>query len=60
MRRLFCQPNAFNTAPNRTLQRVGFRYVGTYEMQPSPINFPQSITRWMLSAGDLSAAKATG
>ncbi len=48
LRRLFCQPNAFNVAPNRTLQRVGFRYVFTEEMQPSFINFPQPITRWVL------------
>jgi RimJ/RimL family protein N-acetyltransferase len=48
LRRLFCQPNAFNVAPNRTMQRIGFRYVFTEEMQPSPINFPQPITRWVL------------
>jgi RimJ/RimL family protein N-acetyltransferase len=48
LQRLFCQPNAYNVAPNRTLQRVGFRYVFTAEMQPSKINFPQPITRWVL------------
>jgi RimJ/RimL family protein N-acetyltransferase len=48
LKRLFCQPNAFNVAPNRTLQRAGFRYVFTKEMQPSTINFPQPITRWVL------------
>jgi RimJ/RimL family protein N-acetyltransferase len=48
LRRLYCQPNAYNVAPNRTLQRVGFRYVFTKEMQPSTINFPQPITRWVL------------
>jgi RimJ/RimL family protein N-acetyltransferase len=48
LRRLFCQPNAYNVAPNRTLQRVGFRYVFTEEMQPSFINCSQPITRWVL------------
>jgi RimJ/RimL family protein N-acetyltransferase len=48
LRRLFCQPNAYNVAPNRTLQRAGFRYVFTAEMAPSSINFPQPITRWVL------------
>ncbi|HVX33950.1 MAG TPA: GNAT family protein [Solirubrobacterales bacterium] len=48
LKRLFCQPNAFNVAPNRTLQRAGFRYVFTKEMQPSPINFPQPLTRWVV------------
>lgn len=48
LRRLFCQPNAYNVAPNRTLQRAGFTYVFTEEMQPSFINFVQPITRWAL------------
>jgi len=48
LQRLYCQPNAFNVAPNRTLQRAGFRYAFTKEMQPSPINFPQPLTRWVL------------
>jgi RimJ/RimL family protein N-acetyltransferase len=52
LKRLFCQPNAFNTAPNRTLQRAGFRYVFTAEMQPSIINSPQPITRWVLERRD--------
>lgn len=34
LRRLFCQPNAFNVAPNRTLQRAGFRHL--LSEQPSP------------------------
>jgi RimJ/RimL family protein N-acetyltransferase len=51
LQRLFCQPNAYNVAPNRTLQRAGFRYCFTEEMQPSSINFPQPITRWVLERG---------
>jgi hypothetical protein len=46
--RLFCEPNAFNVAPNRTLQRAGFRYLFTHEDQPSPINFFHVTTRWVL------------
>ena len=48
LQRLYCQPNALNVAPNRTLQRAGFRYVFTKTMAPSPINFSQPITRWVL------------
>ena len=48
LQRLYCQPNAFNVAPNRTCQRAGFRYVFTKQMTPSPINFPQPVTRWVL------------
>jgi RimJ/RimL family protein N-acetyltransferase len=27
LKQLFCEPNAFNVAPNRTLQKAGFTYV---------------------------------
>jgi RimJ/RimL family protein N-acetyltransferase len=57
LKRLFSQPNAYNVAPNRTLQRVGFRYVFTAEMQPSTINFVQPITRWVIERGDLASAR---
>jgi RimJ/RimL family protein N-acetyltransferase len=46
--RLYCEPNAFNTAPNRTVQRAGFRYQFTHEARPGPINFRQSTTRWVM------------
>jgi len=48
LQRLYCQPNAFNVAPNRTCQGAGFRYVFTKQLTPSPINFPQPVTRWVL------------
>jgi RimJ/RimL family protein N-acetyltransferase len=48
LQRLFCQPNALNTAPNRTLQAAGFRYVKTLMTTPSPLNYRQPITRWLL------------
>jgi RimJ/RimL family protein N-acetyltransferase len=52
LERLYCEPNAFNTAPNRTLQRAGFRYLFTHEAQPTPINFHQTITRWVIERPD--------
>ena len=48
LQRLFCEPNAFNVAPNRTLQRAGFRYLFTHEAKPTSINFTQITTRWVL------------
>lgn len=48
LERIYSEPNAFNIAPNRTLQRAGFRYLFTHETTPSPINFPQAVTRWVL------------
>jgi RimJ/RimL family protein N-acetyltransferase len=49
--RLYCEPYAFNTAPNRTLQAAGFKYVKTHETVPGPFNFHQPVTRWMLESG---------
>ncbi|CCD88007.1 Conserved hypothetical protein; Putative Acyl-CoA N-acyltransferase [Bradyrhizobium sp. ORS 285] len=47
LKRLFCEPNAYNTAPNRTLQKAGFRYLKTYKTVPGPMNYHQAVTRWM-------------
>lgn len=47
LERLFCEPNAFNAAPNRTLQSVGFRYVKTHMTVPGPLNYHQAVTRWV-------------
>ncbi len=55
LQRLYCQPNAFNIAPNRTLQSVGFRYVETVMATPSSINFHQPITRWILERSKFGA-----
>jgi RimJ/RimL family protein N-acetyltransferase len=48
LQRLYCEPNAFNVAPNRTLQRAGFTYLFSHEAAPSSINFVQVTTRWVL------------
>ena len=55
LERLFCQPNAFNVAPNRTLQRAGFRYVKTYETVPGALNHHQAVTLWALERPRVTA-----
>jgi hypothetical protein len=45
---LFCEPNAFNVGPNRTLQKVGFKYLKTNITVPGPLNYYQAVTRWVL------------
>ena len=49
LQRLFCEPNAFNIAPNRTLQSVGFKYVKTHNTVPGAINYHQAVTRWIMA-----------
>jgi RimJ/RimL family protein N-acetyltransferase len=56
LQRLFCQPNALNTAPNRILQAAGFRYVKTLMTAPSLLNYRQPITRWVLERGAAGSA----
>jgi RimJ/RimL family protein N-acetyltransferase len=48
LKRLFCEPNAFNVAPNRTLQKAGFKYLKTHMTVPGPFNFHQAVNRWVL------------
>jgi RimJ/RimL family protein N-acetyltransferase len=48
LKRLFCEPNAFNVAPNRTLQKAGFKYLKTHMTVPGPLNFHQAVTRWAM------------
>jgi RimJ/RimL family protein N-acetyltransferase len=48
LKRLFCEPNAFNVAPNRTLQKAGFRYLKTHMTVPGPLNFHQAVNRWVI------------
>jgi RimJ/RimL family protein N-acetyltransferase len=48
LQRLFCEPNAFNVGPNRTVQKAGFKYLKTYMTVPGPLNYHQAVTRWVL------------
>jgi len=45
---LFCEPNAFNVGPNRTLQKAGFKYLKTHMTVPGAINYHQAVTRWVM------------
>ena len=47
LRRLYCEPNAYNAAPNRALQAAGFRYVKTHRTVPGRLNYHQAVTRWL-------------
>jgi len=58
LEQLYCEPNAFNVAPNRALQKAGFRYVKTHETVPGPLNFPQAVTQWVLTKAALGVVAA--
>jgi RimJ/RimL family protein N-acetyltransferase len=49
LKKLYCEPYALNPAPNRTLKKVGFRFVKEYITTPGFLNFEQPVNRWELS-----------
>ena len=59
LERLLCEPNALNVAPNRTLQRAGFRYEMSHHTIPGPLNPPQVVTRWRFERGWLADSAGT-
>jgi RimJ/RimL family protein N-acetyltransferase len=57
LKSLFCEPNAFNIAPNRTLQKAGFKYLKTHMTVPGPLNYHQAVTRWMVERPQMAGWK---
>lgn len=47
LERLYCEPHAFNVAPNRTLQAAGFTYLSTQRTTPTPLNVEQVTNLWV-------------
>ncbi len=48
LEKIFCQPNALNNAPNKTMEKAGFEFIKKYETIPSWINFKQFVNLWVL------------
>ena len=49
LQKLFCEPYALNLAPNRTLAKVGFELLQSYETTPGWIAFEQPVNRWLMT-----------
>jgi RimJ/RimL family protein N-acetyltransferase len=45
---LVCEPYALNEAPNRVLEKLGFRFIREYECIPGGHCFRQNVKRWEL------------
>ena len=52
LKTLYCEPFALNTAPNRTLEHAGFRFVKEYITTPGWINFEQPVNLWEMNFDD--------
>jgi RimJ/RimL family protein N-acetyltransferase len=53
LQRLWCEPYAENPAPNRTLPKLGFRFVKRYRTVPGSINFEQDVNLYCLEKNQL-------
>jgi len=54
LEKLICEPRAENIAPNKTLKKLGFELVKTYETTPGWINFHQTVNRYELTKKQLN------
>jgi RimJ/RimL family protein N-acetyltransferase len=52
LKKLYCEPFAFNVAPNRTLAKAGFTFVKQYKTVPGSLNFEQEVNLWEMSVED--------
>lgn len=50
LQKLFCQRNALNPAPNKTLEHAGFEFVKRYEIISGWLNFKQFVNLWVLDS----------
>ncbi len=48
LKRLWCEPYAENPAPNRTLPKLGFKFIKRYRTVPGPFNFEQDVNLYCL------------
>lgn len=49
LKKLYCEPNALNTAPNKTLEKAEFQFVKNHVTTPGWLNFEQPVNLWELS-----------
>lgn len=54
LNKLICEPYAKNAAPNKTLKKFGFTSIGSFNTIPGPINFQQTVNRYVLTAEQLN------
>lgn len=53
LERLICEPYALNPAPNRTVEKAGFKLEREYTTVPGGFNFEQPVKRWVLLKNQL-------
>lgn len=49
---LFCEPAAMNPAPNKTLEKIGFRFIKRHTTIPSGWTFQMEVNLWEMTLED--------
>lgn len=49
LKKIYCEPYALIPAPNKTLEKVGFKFVKTYVTTPGRLNFEQPVYLWEIT-----------
>ncbi len=49
---LFCEPAALNPAPNKTLEKIGFKYIKSHTTIPAGWTFEMEVNLWELTLED--------
>lgn len=54
LKEIYCEPNALNEAPNKTLERVGFTLVKEYITKPGYLSDEQPVKLWRLRLAEFN------
>ncbi|MFK8005079.1 MAG: GNAT family N-acetyltransferase [Saprospiraceae bacterium] len=46
---LFCEPAAMNLGPNKTLEKIGFKFIKKYTTIPAGWTFQMEVNRWEMT-----------
>jgi RimJ/RimL family protein N-acetyltransferase len=49
LKTIFSEPAAFNSGPNKTLEKAGFQFIKKYTCTPGWINTEQEVNLWKIS-----------
>jgi RimJ/RimL family protein N-acetyltransferase len=58
LKTLYCEPYALNPAPNKTMEKLGFKFLRSYIGIPGWLNFEQEVNVWELSLEDFKSLYA--
>jgi len=57
LKKIICEPYALNIAPNKTLKKIGFKFIKKYRTIPGSLNFEQEVNRWELTKENYEKTK---